>query len=123
VSLTLISPSIPTDALPFTVQAERRSAPRQWLPKLDAMATDWVGNGQGQAEVAARRRLRLALRALGRLAEAVQVLRCKPAMAIEFLDRARSGVERGEIGVTVEVSVKEGKEICRSPLYGGQSSR
>ena len=41
---------------------------------------------------------------------------------------ARSGVEvllveRGEIGVTVEVSVKEGKEICRSPLYGGQSSR
>jgi len=52
------------------------------------MAMDLVRNGQRQAEVAARRRLRLTPRALGRLAEAVRVLRCKPAMAIEFLDRA-----------------------------------
>ena len=84
----MIFPSIPTDVLRFTLQVERRSAPRQWLPKLDAMAMDLVRNGQRQAEVAARRRLRLTPRALGRLAEAVRVLRCKPAMAIEFLDRA-----------------------------------
>jgi hypothetical protein len=100
-----------------------RSAPRQWLPKLDAMAMDLVGNGEGQAEVAARRWLRLAPRYLGRLAEGVRVLRCEPAMAIEFIDRVRSGVERGEIGVAVEVSVKDGKEICRFTLDGGQTSR
>jgi Urocanase Rossmann-like domain len=99
------------------------SAPRQWLPKLDAMAMDLVGNGEGQAEVAARRWLRLAPRYLGRLAEGVRVLRCEPGMAIEFMDRVRSGVERGEIGVAVEVSVKDGKEICRFSLDRGQTSR
>ena len=100
-----------------------RSAPRQWLPKLDAIAMDLVGDGAGEAEVAARRWLRLAPRYLGRLAEGVRVLRCEPAMAIGFMDRVRTVVERGEIGVAVELSVKQGKEICQYCLDGGQTSR
>ena len=99
------------------------SAPGQWLPKLDAMAMDLVGNGDSHAEVAARRWLRLAPRYLGRLAEGVRILRCEPRMAVEFMARVRSGVDRREIGVAVEVSVNDGQQIRRLTLGDDQTCR
>ena len=98
------------------------SGPAQWLPKLDAIAMDLVGEVDGQEALAARRWLRLAPRYLGRLSQGVRVLRCERTMAMEFVARVRSAVESGEIGVAVEVSVNRGEEIYRFPSDGGQAS-
>jgi urocanate hydratase len=75
------------------------SAPAIWLPKLDAMAADCLQSDDGTA----RRWLRLAPRYLGRLAQGVRLLRCDEGAAANFLERVREEVERGGIGIAVEV--------------------
>jgi hypothetical protein len=75
------------------------SAPALWMPRIDALAADCLR----PEEAAARRWLRLSPRYLGRLAQGVRLLRCSEASATRFLDETRSQVERGEIGVPVEV--------------------
>jgi hypothetical protein len=83
------------------------AAPAQWLPKLDAFALDCVDETDG----AARRWLRLAPRYLGRMAQGLRVLHCEPDVAREFVARVQSTVERGEIGVEVEVGWNRDEEV------------
>ena len=75
------------------------SSPSIWLPKLDAIA----GASLDSKDVTARRWLRLAPRYLGRLAQGVRVMRCRESAAANFIERVREEVERGEIGVRVEL--------------------
>ncbi len=56
-----------------------------------------------EEEWAARRWLRLAPRYLGRLAGGVRLLRCDKEAAQSFLQQVRQQVERGVIGVSVEI--------------------
>jgi hypothetical protein len=77
------------------------SGPAQWLPKLDAIAMECVGDEDGRP----RRWLRLSPRYLGRLAKGVRALFCDGVAAAEFVRRVQDGVERGEIPVAVEIQV------------------
>jgi hypothetical protein len=81
------------------------AAPARWLPKLDALALDCLSRDSSPAAGAARRWLRLAPRYLGRMAQGVRLLRCEQQAATEFQARVREAVERGEIGVPVEMRV------------------
>jgi urocanate hydratase len=81
------------------------SAPAQWLPKLEAIAMDLLQDAEEQDAAAARRWLRLAPRYLGRLSQGVRVLRCYRGTAMKFVSRVQSAVDRGEIGVPVEIRV------------------
>jgi urocanate hydratase len=74
-------------------------APAVWLPALDKIA---VGCLSPEAW-AARRWLRLAPRYMGRIAHGVRILRCDAPTAQCFQQQVREGVERGEIGVPVEI--------------------
>ena len=85
------------------------SAPAIWLPKLDAVAADCLQSD----EVAARRWLRVAPRYLGRLAQGVRVLRCGESSAASFLKRVREEVERGRLGVAVELSLSRNQQTER----------
>jgi hypothetical protein len=100
------------------------AAPAQWLPKLDAIALDRLRRDANPAAPAARRWLRLAPRYLGRLAQGVRLLRCNPEFAAAFTEEVRNRVERGEIGVPVEIQVG-GEGICdrHSFLPRGDSER
>jgi hypothetical protein len=80
------------------------AAPAQWLPRLDDLASNLLQHDDWPA----RRWLRLAPRYLGRLGQGVRLLVCDREFAAGFLEQARNRVERGEIGVAVEVQV-----ICR----------
>jgi urocanate hydratase len=82
--------------------------PARWLPKLDAIALDCLPRD----DASARRWLRLAPRYLGRLAQGVRVLSCKPEAAKDFKQRVQLAVERGEIGVPVEIG------LTTNPLTG-----
>ncbi len=75
------------------------AAPALWLPKVDRIAGDCLP----PAAWAARRWLRLAPRFLGRLAAGVRLLRVDEPTAQRFLKRVGESVERGEIGVPVEI--------------------
>jgi hypothetical protein len=86
------------------------SAPAQWLPKLDAIAIDLLEEGDGSEAAADRRWLRLAPRYLGRLSQGVRVLRCDHETATEVIARIRSAVDRGEIGVPVEIRLDGNEE-------------
>lgn len=77
------------------------AAPAEWLPRLDALALGCLRREDG----AARRWLRLAPRYLGRAARGVRLLACTREFAAEFVGQVRAGVERGEIGVRVELSL------------------
>jgi urocanate hydratase len=77
------------------------AAPSIWLPKLDALALECLGSNAW----CARRWLRLAPRYLGRLAQGVRVLCCEPESAKEFAARVQAAVQRGEIGVPVNVNL------------------
>lgn len=77
------------------------SAPSIWLPKLDSLAQECLGSNAWRA----RRWLRLAPRYLGRLARGVRVLRCEPESAKEFAARVLAAVQRGEIGVPVNLNL------------------
>ena len=87
------------------------------------MAMDLAANSDSHRERAARRWLGLAPRYLGRLAEGVRVSGSEPVMAVEFMACVRNGVERLEIAGAVEVSAKDGQQIRRFTLDGGQASR
>lgn len=96
------------------------SAPALWLPKLDAIAIDCL-----QPEAwAARRWLRLGPRYLGRMAHGVRLLVCDREFETGFIEKARVQVERGEIGVQVEIQVSSpgtGEEYWLSPLGNSES--
>jgi urocanate hydratase len=77
------------------------SAPALWLPKLDAIATDCLQ----PAAWSARRWLRLSPRYLGRMAQGVRLICCDREFKAGFIGKARTQVERGEIGVPVEIQV------------------
>lgn len=81
------------------------AAPAQWLPKLDAIALDCLLSNPGPEARSARRWLRLAPRYLGRLAQGVRLLSCGREFAADFVEEARRRIERGEIGVAVEIQV------------------
>jgi len=72
------------------------TAPAQWLPKLDALALDCLGD----EAPAARRWLRLAPRYLGRMAHHLRMLRCQAETAQRIVDRFRG---QSEIPVQVEL--------------------
>jgi len=57
--------------------------------------------------------LRLAPRYLGRLAQGVRVLRCGESSAASFLKRVREEVERGRLGVAVELSLSRNQQTER----------
>jgi len=90
-SFALLTPGF----LMWTVAA----APARWLPQLDAIVLECLDMDSW----AARRWLRLAPRYLGRTAQAARALACSPDVASSFTERAKVSVERGEIGVPVEI--------------------
>jgi len=79
------------------------ASPAQWLPKLDAIALECVPRENWPA----RRWLRLAPRYLGRLAKGTRLLSCHQAIASEFIERVRGQVDSGEIGVPVEMQLRD----------------
>jgi hypothetical protein len=100
------------------------AAPALWLPKLDAIALDCLRLESSPAASAGRRWLRLAPRYLGRLAQGVRLLRCNREFAADFIEEVRDRVERGEIGVPVEIQVSDrGVWDRHSFLSRGDSER
>ena len=87
------------------------SAPAQWLPRLEAIAMDLLRDAEEREVAAARRWLRLAPRYLGRLSQGVRVLRFDRLTATDFVARVRSAVDRGEIGVSIEIGMDRNEEI------------
>jgi urocanate hydratase len=79
------------------------SGAAQWLPKLDALGLHCFDSDSSPAAATARRWLRLAPRYLGRMAQGVRVLRCDAQTAVRFQQEIREQVERGEIGVNVDL--------------------
>lgn len=79
------------------------SAPAQWLPKLDAMALECL-NADAWA---ARRWLRLAPRYMGRLTHGIRSLACSQEVASRFIAQVQQSVDRGEIGVPVEIRLRD----------------
>jgi hypothetical protein len=77
------------------------SAPALWLPQLDAIALECLDADAW----AARRWLRLAPRYLGRMAQGTRALAfaCSQEVASCFIEQVKKRVERGDIGVPVEV--------------------
>ena len=109
---------------PILISWRVAAAPAQWLPKLDAIALDCLRLDASPAAPAARRWLRLAPRYLGRLAQGVRLLRCNREFAADFIEEARNRVERGEIGVLVEIQVSDqGRCDRHSFLPLGDSTR
>ena len=78
-------------------------APARWLPRLDAVADECLGPSPNLETRSAHRWLRLSPRYLGRMAQGVRLLRCPKNAALQFRDRVREQVARGEIAVPVEV--------------------
>jgi hypothetical protein len=78
-------------------------APAQWLPRLDAIATECLAANESVAAQIARRWLQLAPRYLGRFARNVRVLRCSRAGAEVIAQRMPTGAESGEIPVPVRI--------------------
>jgi hypothetical protein len=85
------------------------SAPAQWLPKLDAIASECLDANPGPGIDAARRWLRQSPRYLGRLAQGWRVLRCSPDAGIEFAGRVRAAA----LPVDVEIDVNLGGQVIR----------
>jgi len=79
------------------------SAPAQWLPKLDAIALECLQPDAWQA----RRWLQLAPRYLGREAQGMRLLRCDREFTARFAERVRQRAERGEIGVAVQIQIRD----------------
>lgn len=83
------------------------SAAALWLPKVDAVADGCLS----QDDRATRRWLRLAPRYLGRMAQGIRLLVGDRRFQADFIEQTRGLVERGEIGVEVEIEVR-GDGIC-----------
>ncbi len=85
------------------------SSPAQWLPKLDAIALACLEYDPGAPGLtsetwdSAIRWLRLAPRYLGRLAQNFRLLRCSNETVAQLRKQIQKQVERGEIGVPVEL--------------------
>jgi urocanase-like protein len=79
------------------------AAPAQWLPKLDALATECLEENAWRE----RRWLRLAPRYLGRLAQGLRLLRCDGPSAARFVEQVRQRAAKGEIAVAVEIKVRD----------------
>ena len=94
------------------------AAPAQWLPKLDGIALECIQPADG----AARRWLRLAPRYLGRMAQGLRVLHCEPDVAREFVARVQNAVERGEIGVQVQIGWNRDEEVFLFQPSSGPAS-
>jgi urocanate hydratase len=77
------------------------SAPALWLTKLDAVAIDCLQPDAWSA----RRWLRLSPRYLGRMSQSVRLLYCDQEFKADFIEKVRAQIERGEIGVQVEIQV------------------
>jgi hypothetical protein len=78
--------------------------PAQWLPKLDAIALECLGERLDPAAHAARRWLRLAPRYLGRQSHGVRLVRCRQDFYDCFSAKVRAGVDEGKIPLEVEVN-------------------
>ncbi len=78
--------------------------PAQWLPKLDAIALECLGERLDPAAHAARRWLRLAPRYLGRQSHEVHLVRCGQDFYDCFSAKVRAGVDEGKIPAEVEVN-------------------
>jgi hypothetical protein len=89
------------------------SASAQWLPRLDALAIDCLRKSAAGPSGIAGRWLRLAPRYLGRLAQNFRILHCQPEVANEFVSRAQSAVNRGDIGVEVSISLGDNQSVLR----------
>jgi len=79
------------------------ASPTLWLPKLDALAANCLGDAPDLEGAIARRWLRLAPRYLGRLAQGVHLMRANRRLAARFLDLAEKRVAEGQIPVGVEI--------------------
>jgi len=77
------------------------SAPALWLPRLDAVAIDCLQPDAWSAH----RWLRLSPRYLGRMSQSVRLLYCDQEFKADFIEKVRAQIERGEIGVQVEIQV------------------
>ena len=92
------------NAVPEGILAWRVAAsPSLWLPKLDALAANCLGEISEPENALARRWLRLAPRYLGRLAQGVHLMRANPQFAARFLDQAERQVAEGQISVAIEI--------------------
>ena len=79
------------------------SGAAQWLPKLDALGLHCFDFDSSPAAATAGRWLRLAPRYLGRMAQGLRMLRCDAQTAVRLKQEIREQVERGEIGVNVDL--------------------
>ncbi len=77
-------------------------APAKWMPRLDAIAVESLGENAWRE----RRWLRLAPRYLGRLAQGLRLMRCGPVFAEGFVERARMEIKRGAITTEVDVRLQ-----------------
>jgi hypothetical protein len=86
-------------------------APAQWLPKLDALAFDCLCSDVSSAGTSARRWLRLSPCYLGRMMQGLRLLRCDEIAAARFRNQVQEQVERGEIGISVEIQTMNGDRL------------
>jgi urocanate hydratase len=80
-------------------------APLPWLPRLDAIALESLGDSRSPDACSARRWLRLAPRFLGRISQGKRLLRCPTETAQRFLAQVREQVECGKVAVPVEIQL------------------
>lgn len=89
------------------------STPAQWLPLLDALAIDCLRKSAAGLPSVAGRWLRLAPRYLGRPAQNFRILHCQQDVAMEFVARAQSAVNRGDICVEIQIGVGGNQNVFR----------
>jgi urocanate hydratase len=98
-------------------------APARWLPRLDAVADECLGQSPNLENRSAHRWLRMAPRYLGRLALGVRLLRCQELSARRFLDRVSEQVATGEIAVPVEIHLSGHGDSIRHCFTPPQAHR
>jgi hypothetical protein len=91
------------------------SAPAQWLPKLDAIASDCLARYPASQSSIATRWLRLAPRYLGRMAQSFRILSCSSDVAKEFIAQAESAVDRGDIAIEVQINIGSNQTVLGPP--------
>lgn len=76
-------------------------SPAKWLPRLDALAMESLG----EDAAASRRWLRLAPRYLGHVARGVRLVRANRAFAQAFVERVQAGFDSGAIGIPARIEI------------------
>lgn len=94
------------------------SAPALWLPKLDSI----LGDCLEEDEAYERRWLRLAPHYLGRLGQGTRLLRCRTAVAREFLRRVQEQVALKQIDTQVEIALSSGGHCEQRRLLPGSTA-